>query len=157
MLVTERGLSSVASGKGRHSSAPDKVECSLGCDAMEVPMRTFKAIMAAALLSVTSASAQTQPQSSAFGANPIIRIATQFRARIEGVSDPRDVPDAKAQEAARRALYDMAANECAALSEIWKAECRLGSFSITIPNVTLPTASVTATAFYELRVRTSGR
>jgi hypothetical protein len=141
-----------------------------GGDAMQVrrdQCRTVTAIMAAALLSVTSASAQTgiisQPQGSAFGADPFIRITIQLRTRIEGVTDLRqDVPDAKAQEAARRTLYDMAANECAILSEIWKAECRLGS--ITMPPIFLPPTSAAAappsmiaTAVYELRVRTSGR
>jgi hypothetical protein len=130
-------------------------------------MRTPVAIMIAMLLSAISASAQvvtttTGAPGSAFGADPTIRITTQFRTRIEGVADPRDVPDAKAQQAARRALYEMAANECAALSEIWKAECRLGSFTIVgitnfLPNVTPPNPSMTGTANYELRLRASGR
>jgi hypothetical protein len=134
-------------------------------------MRTVTVIMAAALLSAISVSAQTvttttQTQASAFGTDPTIRITAQFRARIEGVTDPRDVPDAKAQDAARRALYEMAANERATLSEIWKAECRVASFSI-VSTVPLPIApsniqpppipSMTGTATYELRVRAPGR
>jgi hypothetical protein len=131
-------------------------------------MRTVTAIMAATLLSATSASAQIftqpQPQPSAFGTDPTIRITAQFRARIEGVTDPRDVPDAKAQDAARPALYQMAANECATLSEIWKAECRVSGFSVvsTVPtviqsNLPPPIPAMTGTATYELRVRTPGR
>jgi hypothetical protein len=128
-------------------------------------MRTPAVIMIAVLLLVKSATAQTistytgQPQVSAFGVDPTIRIAAQFRVRIEGVTDPRDVPDAKAQAAARRALYEMAANECAALSEIWKAECRLGSFSITAvvfpSNNTPQNAVMTGAANYELRPKGS--
>jgi hypothetical protein len=133
----------------------------------EMPMRTVAAIMTAALLSATSASAQIvtqpQPQPSAFGTDPTIRITAQFRARIEGVTDPREVPDGKAQEAARRALYAMAANECATLSEIWKAECRVSGFSVVAAAFPLsniqqpPVPSMTGTATFELRVRTPGR
>jgi hypothetical protein len=133
----------------------------------EMPMRTPAAITIALLLSATSASAQIftqpQPQPSAFGTDPTIRITAQFRARIEGITDPREVPDAKAQDAARRALYQMAANECATLSEIWKAECRVSGFSVVaaaFPPSNIqqpPVPSMTATATYELRVRASGR
>jgi hypothetical protein len=69
-------------------------------------------------LPATSAMAQAPtnpPQGSAFG-NPTIRVTAAFRAAVEG-ADPRAVPDAKAQEAARRMLYDMAARECAVLSK----------------------------------------
>jgi hypothetical protein len=37
----------------------------------------------------------------------------------------------QARESARRALYEMAANECASLSETFKAECRLSSVTLS--------------------------
>ena len=40
------------------------------------------------------------PPPSAFGPDPIIQITTTFRARIEGLADPRDVPTTAAQDAA---------------------------------------------------------
>jgi hypothetical protein len=43
------------------------------------------------------------------------------------------VPDIKAQEAVRRSLYDMAANECAILAETLKAECSLSNIVIIAP------------------------
>jgi hypothetical protein len=67
---------------------------------------------------MTAAYAQTttfpsmERAASAFGPDPIIEITTTFRARIEGLADPRDVPSTTAQDTARRTLYNMAANEC---------------------------------------------
>jgi hypothetical protein len=116
-------------------------------------------IMVAMLLSATSAHAQApapQPVPSAFGVDPIIRVTSVFRAKIEGVTDIRDVPDIKAQEAVRKSLYDMAANECAMLAETLKAECRLSNIVIIAPTTVIvgtygiPPA-MTATALYELR------
>ena len=97
-------------------------------------MRSRFPVIVAALMSMTAASAQTEigsetaPPASAFGPNPIIQITTTFQARLDGVASPRDVPSATAQDAARRLLYNMAANECLVLVEYWKAECRLNSF-----------------------------
>ena len=73
--------------------------------------------------------------------------------------------DAKAQETARRALYGMAESECTVLSEIFKAECRLGNVSISIPivvgnvasNTSAPSNSMSATAIYELKQAAWGR
>jgi hypothetical protein len=124
-------------------------------------MRTPTAIIVAILLSTISASAQpfpttAQPGASAFGVDPIIRVTSVFRAKIEGVTDIRDVPDIKAQEAVRKSLYDMAANECAMLAETLKAECRLSNIVIITPTTLvvgtygIPPA-MTATALYELR------
>ena len=118
-------------------------------------------IMVAILLSATSANAQVptpQPAPSAFGVDPIIRVTSVFRAKIEGVADMRDVPDIKAQEAVRKSLYDMAANECAMLAETLKAECPLSNIVIIPPTTVIvgtyavPPA-MTATALYELRPR----
>lgn len=120
------------------------------------------AIIVAMLFSAsTSANAQVAtplPAPSAFGVDPIIRVTSVFRAKIEGVTDIRDVPDAKAQEAVRKSLYDMAVNECAALAESLKAECRLSNIVIIAPNTVIvgtygiPPA-MTATALYELKPR----
>jgi hypothetical protein len=65
--------------------------------------------------------------------DPIIHVTSVFRAKIEGVGDIRDVPDIKAQEAVRKSLYDMAANECAILAETLKADCRLSNIVIIVP------------------------
>jgi hypothetical protein len=51
--------------------------------------------------------------------DPIIQITTTFRARIDGLTDPRDGPSTTAQDTARRTLYNMAANECTVLTEFW--------------------------------------
>jgi hypothetical protein len=103
------------------------------------------------------------PQSTAFGVDPIIRITATFRTTME-VGGLQAVPDPRAQEAARRAIYTMAANECAILSETFKAECRLGNVSILSPPNPVASASqtpgvMTGTANYELRatVPSSGR
>ena len=116
-------------------------------------------------MSFAAASAQTltapdaAPPPSAFGADPIIRITTTFRARIEGVADPRDVPSATAQDTARRLIYNMAANECIVLAEYWKAECRLSSLAVdafveTIGGLEAQprVPSMFGTAIYELRL-----
>jgi hypothetical protein len=121
------------------------------------------------LTSIAAASAQpipipnSEPTGSAFDPDPIIRITTTFRTRIEGLADPRDVPSAPAQITARRTLYTMAANECMVLSEYWKAECRLNSFSVYAPVARsvgpdeLPQVpSMFATAIYELRLTSPG-
>jgi hypothetical protein len=133
-------------------------------------VRTVLAITFAAV-TMTAASAQTttvpgtEPAVMAFGPDPIIQITTTFRARIEGLSDPRDVPSLTAQDTARRTLYNMAANECTLLSEFWKAECRLSSFSVYISLVNrgepypeppqLP--SMFGTAVYQLRLKAPGQ
>jgi mannose/cellobiose epimerase-like protein (N-acyl-D-glucosamine 2-epimerase family) len=131
-------------------------------------MKTLAAILTALALSAASASAQVQvtpstPQNTAFGADPIIRITAAFRTAVEA-TDPREVPDAKAQEAARRALYDMAANECAVLSEIFKAECRLSSLTIVVSlapqalaaNVIPLNPAMNASVVYELKPTGAG-
>ena len=117
------------------------------------------------LASMTAARAQTipppsmQPTASAIGPEGIIQITTTFQARIEGLSDARSVPTTTAQDAARRALYNMAANECTVLAEFWKADCRLGSFSIYVALADITGREVQpqiptmfGTAVYELRL-----
>jgi hypothetical protein len=132
-------------------------------------MRRLVAFAGAALASIAAASAQPltmqstePPASSAFGPDPVIQITTTFRARIEGVTDAREVPSTTAQDSARRTLYNMAANECTVLAEYWKADCRLNSFEIYVPPETLeaPERGVPAmfgTAVYELKPQSSGR
>jgi len=132
-------------------------------------MRSLLAVTFAALALVAAASAQpltmpgAEPTASAFGPDPIIQITTTFRARIEGVTDARDVPSTTAQDSARRTLYNMAANECTVLAEYWKAECRLNSLSVYValesqegpnePHV----PSMFGTAVYELKLQSQGR
>src|SRR5258706_15328195 len=102
-------------------------------------MKSFLAVTFAALTSIAAASAQpttipnSEPAASAFDPDPIIQITTTFRARIEGLADPRDVPSTPAQVTARRTLYYMAANKCTVLSEFWKDVCWLHTFSVTVP------------------------
>lgn len=86
-----------------------------------------------------------------------MRATSVFRTTV-AFADPQTVPDARAQDAARRALYQMGEGECATLSEIFHAECRLSSLNILTPP--LPSAQdaaknntvMTATANYELRL-----
>jgi hypothetical protein len=146
-------------------------------------MKSLVAFACAALAAITAASAQPitmpgtmpgampgtmpgaeLPAASAFGPDPILQITTTFRARIEGVSDARDVPSPTAQDGARRILYNMAANECTVLAEYWKAECRLNSFSVYVSRVGLvgpgaepESPSMFGTAVYELKLQSSGR
>jgi hypothetical protein len=133
-------------------------------------MRSLLAVTFAALTSIAAASAQpttipnSEPAASAFDPDPIIQITTTFRARIEGLADPRDVPSTPAQVTARRTLYYMAANECTMLSEFWKAECRLNSFSVYVPVARIvgpdelpQVPSMFGTAVYELRLTSPGR
>jgi hypothetical protein len=91
----------------------------------------------AALTLIPAASAQMplagqEPAPSAFGPDPVIQITTTFRARIEGLADPRDVLSTTAQDTARRTLYPMVSNECAVLTEFWRAECRPNSLSVYV-------------------------
>ena len=120
-----------------------------------------------ALTLIGAASAQmtplagSEPAPSAFGPDPIIQITTTFRARIEGLADPRDVPSTTARDTARRTLYNMAANECTVLTEFWRAECRLNSLSVYVALVStgdlnpepLQFPSMFATAVFELRLK----
>jgi hypothetical protein len=129
-------------------------------------MRYLVAVTLAALASLTAAAAQpaAYPDAgpavgSAFGPDPVIQITTTFRARIEGVADPRDVPSPTAQDTARRTLYNMAANECTVLAEYWKAECRLNSFAVYVsleslvgPSPEREVPSMLGTAVYELKL-----
>jgi hypothetical protein len=124
-----------------------------------------------AALAIAPASAQpltmqgTEPPApSAFGPDPVIQITTTFRARIEGVTDAREVPSTTAQDSARRTLYNMAANECTVLAEYWKAECRLNSFSVYLPlespedpGMERGAPAMFGTAVYELKLQSPGR
>jgi hypothetical protein len=132
-------------------------------------VRILLAVTFAALTSMTAASAQTAavpgaaPPPSAYDPD-LIQITTTFRARIEGVADPRDVPSTTAQDTARRLLYNMAANECIVLAEYWKAECRLSSLAVdtsleTIGGIDVQpqVPSMFGTAVYELRLTSPRR
>ncbi|WP_315806298.1 MULTISPECIES: hypothetical protein [unclassified Bradyrhizobium] len=125
--------------------------------------RTIAAALALALpISAASAQPDLPVESGAAGPNPPLQITTTFQARIDGAADARDVPSTTAQDTARRALYTMAANECAILSEYWRADCRLSSFYVSGPLAPFsgPAAMVSSmygTATYELRFRTPGR
>jgi hypothetical protein len=113
------------------------------------------------VLAATSVYAQvnvTAPQSGAFGVDPIMRVTTTFRVTVVPV-ETQTISDPKPQETARRTLYGIAEGECAALSEVFKSECRLSSLLIVNPVVPSPvapnlaSATMTATAVYELRPR----
>jgi hypothetical protein len=137
-------------------------------------MKTLAVVAIAEALSATSASAQTvtttfSSLNTAFRADPVMRVTSTFRTTV-AVTEPQALPDAKAQETARRLLYGMAESECTVLSEIFKTECRLGNVSISIPIVvgnvasntsfaSAPSNSMSATKIYELKPReaASGR
>lgn len=125
--------------------------------------RTIAAALALALpISAASAQPNLPAEPGAAGLNPPLQITTTFQARIEGAADARDVPSTTAQDTARRALYTMAANECAILSEYWRADCRLSSFYVSGPLAPISgpvaaTPSMYGTATYELRFRSPGR
>ena len=114
------------------------------------------------VLAATSVTAQVNvaaPQGGASNVVPAMRVTTTFRATVVAV-ETQTILDPKPQETARRTLYGMAEGECAALSEVFKSECRLSSLSIVNPVVTnmlsapnLASAIMTATAVYELRPR----
>jgi hypothetical protein len=113
------------------------------------------------VLAATSVNAQvnvTAPQGGAFGIDPTMRVTTTFRVTVVPV-ETQTISDPKPQETARRTLYGIAEGECAALSEVFKSECRLSALSIVnpvVPNPLAPnlaSATMTATAVYELRPR----
>jgi hypothetical protein len=84
-------------------------------------MKSLAILLAAAALSMTSAAAQVSspvPPGPQRTEQPL-RISSTFRTTLT-MAPTQMVPDAAAQEAGRRALYAMAADECAALSEIFK-------------------------------------
>jgi hypothetical protein len=121
-------------------------------------MKLLTAIAMMVMLVSTSASAQvtitsSPPPSTAFAADPIMRVTSTFRTALAG-TDAEAVPDATAQETARRTLYRMAESECLALSEIFKGECRLSSVSTLVPIEAAnarPSNSMSAMAIYELK------
>ena len=122
-------------------------------------MKRLVLLTAAMALSTMAANAQATitttfgaGQSAAFGVDPIVRITSTFRVAV--TNEPAAPPtDLKAQEAARRTLYGMAEGECGILSEVFKAECRLGSVSIALgvigPNA--PMNLMSATVNFELK------
>jgi len=83
-----------------------------------------------------------------------LRITSTFRT-ILTMTPTQVVPDAAAQEAGRRALYAMAADECAVLSETFKSDCHLTSVQIVafppLGSNAQPANILNATATYELR------
>ena len=83
-----------------------------------------------------------------------LRITSTFRTTLT-MAPTQIVPDSGAQEVGRRALYAMAADECAALSEIFKSDCHLTSVQIVafppLGSNAQPANILNATATYELR------
>ena len=119
-------------------------------------MRSLAILLAAVALSATSAAAQVispVPPGPQRTEQPL-RISSTFRT-ILTMAPTQVVPDAAAQEAGRRTLYAMAADECAALSEIFKSDCHLTSVQIVafppLGSNAQPANILNATANYELR------
>lgn len=119
----------------------------------------FLATLLAAALAASSATAQviappSIPPSVPRPEQPL-RVTSNFRTTVALAPTPQLVPDAAAQETARRALYAMAADECALLSEIYKSDCRLTSVQIVafppLGSGAQPANVLNATATYELR------
>jgi hypothetical protein len=155
------------SGRGRVTIAPySRASCLTGYQKIrEIVMLKIALSLASAvttLMLASSAHAQTaltfgSQQPSAFGTDPIIRVTVAFRTGIAS-SESQAVPDVKAQEAARRTIYSMAGGECAVLTEVFQAECRLGNVAIFTTPVPTPANSpssnvLNATANYELKPR----
>jgi len=120
-------------------------------------VKSALAILALAI-SAQSAAAQvtfgSPPNPPSSFSEQIIKVTTSFRTPL-AAADGQTVPDAKAQESARHELYRMAENECAGLSEIYKAECHLTSIAVnpafSLPPSSPPPNALSATAVYELR------
>ena len=119
-------------------------------------MKSLAILLAAAVLSMTSAAAQVSspvPPGPQRAEQPL-RISSTFRTTLT-MAPTQVVPDPAAQEAGRRALYAMAADECAALSEIFKSDCHLTSVQIVafppLGSNAQPANILNATANYELR------
>lgn len=128
-------------------------------------MRVALAFALSTILSASSASAQgilsvpmemveaprPPATSSVFSANGTVRITTTFRIAV-ATKDTESLNDVMAQEDGRRRLYGMAAGECQIITETFKAECRLNSFTITsLATSRPPTSMMAATAVYELK------
>jgi hypothetical protein len=119
-------------------------------------MKSFSIFLAVAALSTTSAAAQVSspvPPGPQRSEQPL-RVSSTFRTTL-AMAPTQVVPDAAAQEAGRRALYTMAADECAMLAEIFKSECHLSSVQIVafppLGSNAQPANILNATANYELR------
>jgi hypothetical protein len=116
-------------------------------------MKSLAIILAAAALSATSAAAQVSSPGPQRAEQPL-RVSSTFRTTVT-MAPTQIVPDPGAQEAGRRALYAMAADECTALSEIFKSECHLTSVQIVafppLGSNAQPANILNATANYELR------
>src|SRR5262245_56497128 len=119
-------------------------------------MKTLAILLAAAALSASNTAAQVIspiPPGSQRVEQPL-RISSTFRMTLT-MAPTQMVPDTAAQEVGRRALYAMAADECAALSEIFKSECHLTSVQIVafppLGSNAQPANILNATANYELR------
>jgi len=120
-------------------------------------MNPLAILLAAVALSATSAAAQVSspvPPGPQLRSEQPLRVSSTFRT-ILTMTPTQVVPDAAAQEAGRRALYAMAADECAALSEIFKSDCHLTSVQIVafppLGSNAQPANILNATANYELR------
>jgi hypothetical protein len=115
------------------------------------------ATLAVTTLGATSATAQVIspiPPGPAQRSEQPLRISSTFRTTLT-MAPTQIVPDAAAQEAGRRALYAMATDECAVLSEIFKSDCHLTSVQIVafppLGSNAQPANILNATANYELR------
>jgi len=120
-------------------------------------MKSLAILLVVAALAATTATAQVTmpipPGVPRTNEQPL-RVTSTFRT-IVALTPTQMVPDAAAQETARRALYAMAADECAALSEIFKSDCRLISVQVVayppLGSNAQPANVLNATATYELR------
>ncbi len=120
-------------------------------------MRRF-AVVLAIMLSTTAVQGQdmaevmmsSPPQ--AIAVDGALRVSVTLRTAV--ATDNEGSMDAKAYEAARRALYVMANTECAALAETFKSDCRLNALSVGHPPLTGKSRSsvpMSATAVYLLK------
>jgi len=124
-------------------------------------MRSLAIPLVVALLAAGSATAQVAAPPPIPPLQPIaprteqpLRITSNFRTMV-ALAPTQLVPDSAAQEVARRALYAMAADECTALSEVFKSDCRLTSVQIVafppLGSNAQPANVLNATATYELK------
>jgi hypothetical protein len=121
--------------------------------------RASTSVVLVALLFATAATAQTitiSPRADAPTAvtAPPLRIQTSIQIALPA-SSVED--EAKAMESARRQLYQSANNECAILSDIFKADCRLVSANANSSTqergVSGPSINAHLNASYELSPR----
>ena len=110
---------------------------------MKVPLIQLLIFMSAATpacaQTITIGGSSNVPE--AYSVRLPIRVSESFNVPLNGEANSD-----QSIEAARRQLYKMMQDECAILSESFKAECRIASFNITLGRNFGPAAASNASA-----------